>query len=275
MSSKVSEQIRLLRELQVIDTQIREIERAKSDLPRRREDLQKARARDRADIDAAKGQLTRNDQERQRLEKEISWDRDALTAFEDRTKNLTHADAISAQGKELETRRKSIKDKEDLVLKLAEEREVVEKKIQQLEADFSGVDKKYAEEEKELEKANAEVDTRTVGLRGQRAEVIAKGIDKSLVTRYDQLFTRREGRAVVAVKGEVCQGCDMGVPPQIVNFTRSGEQGIQTCPHCSRILFWEASEAPAEKPKKTRGRKKKAEPAEPDSDDPTSVEKHE
>lgn len=274
MSSKVSEQIRLLRELQVVDTQIREIERAKSDLPRRREDLQKARARDRADIEAAKQQLTRNDAERQRLEKEITWDREALAAFEDRTKNLTHADAITAQARELETRRKSIKEKEDQVLKIAEEREVLQKKVQQLEADFSGVETKYAEEDKELAKQNAEVDEKTAGLRAQRTEM-AKGVDKSLVSRYEQIFTRREGRAVVPVKGEVCQGCDMGVPPQIVNFTRSGEQGIQTCPHCSRILYWEPSEAPAEKPKKTRGRKKKGEPAADDADDGSAVEKHE
>src|SRR5262245_48715325 len=103
----MAEQIRLLRELQVIDTQIREIDRAKSDLPRRREELRAARSRDRADIDGTKSQLKRNEEERGRLEKEIAWDKEALTAFEDRTKNLVSSDAITAQAKELETRRKS------------------------------------------------------------------------------------------------------------------------------------------------------------------------
>jgi hypothetical protein len=48
----------------------------------------------------------------------------------------------------------------------------------------------------------------------------------------------------------------MGVPPQIANFVRSGEQGVQVCPHCSRILYWEPANAPAEKPKRTRKGKK-------------------
>jgi hypothetical protein len=109
---------------------------------------------------------------------------------------------------------------------------------------------------------------------------MAKGIDRSLVARYDQIFARREGRAVVAVRAEVCQGCDMGVPPQIVNFTRSGEQGVQTCPHCSRILYWEPAEGTGEKPKAKRGggRKKKgdapaADDAADDADAPPA-EKH-
>jgi predicted nucleic acid-binding Zn-ribbon protein len=157
-----------------------------------------------------------------------------------------------------------------VVLKLLEEKEVLTKKSAQLEADFSGIETKYADQEKEIEKINSEVDAKTASLRAQRTEM-AKEIDKSLVARYDQIFTRREGRAVVAVKGEVCLGCDMGVPPQIVNFARSGEQGIQNCPHCSRILYWEASDAKAataEKPKAKRGgRKKKDAPAAEEGDE--------
>ena len=259
----MAEQIRLLRELQVIDTQIREIEQAKSDLPRLREELRASRGRDRADIEGTKAQTKRNEEEHARLEKEIAWDKEALAAFEERTKNLTSADALAAQSKELETRRRSIREKEESIVRLMEEREVIAKKAAQLESDFAGIEAKYADQEKEIEKVNAETDAKTADLRAQRAEM-AKGIDRNLVARYDQIFQRREGRAVVAVKAEVCQGCDMGVPPQIVNFTRSGEQGVQTCPHCSRILFWEPVDAkPSEKPKAKRGggRKKKAEAA--------------
>lgn len=278
----MAEQIRLLRELQVIDTQIREIERAKSDLPRRRDELKAARSRDRADVDATKAQIKRNEEERARLEKEIAWDKDALAAFEDRTRNLSSADAISAQGRELDTRRKSIQEKEEIIVRLMEEREILSKKAAQLEQDFSGIESKYAEQEKDIEKVNAETDEKTADLRAKRAEM-AKGIDRTLVSRYDQVSVRREGRAVVPVRGEVCQGCDMGVPPQIVNFARSGEQGVQTCPHCSRILYWEPSDAkpaPAEKPKAKRASRKKkaeepaAEAGDDSADEVESAEKH-
>ena len=65
-------------------------------------------------------------------------------------------------------------------------------------------------------------------LRAQRAEM-AKGIDKALVARYDQIRTRREGRALVAVKGEVCLGCDMGVPPHWMSYVavRSADEAVK------------------------------------------------
>lgn len=271
MSSKVAEQIRLLKELQEIDRKIRDIEKAKSDLPKRRQDLANARARERADLEGSKGLVKKNDEERRRLEKEIEFDKEALTRFEQRTQEVTSPDAFNAANRELETRRRTIKEKEETILRLADEKQVLEKKAVAVEAEFVNVDKKYAEQEKELEAQNASVDAQTAGLRGQRAE-LAKGVtDKSLLSRYDQIFKRREGVAIVAVRNEVCQGCDMGVPPQIANFVRSGEQGIQQCPHCSRILEWMPSDRPAEgAPKAKRSRKKKDE--DKDKDDQTSPE---
>lgn len=261
MSSKIAEQIKLLRELQEIDRQIREIERAKSDIPKRRQELASARARERADLDGSKGLVKRNDDERRRLEKEIEFDRDALARFEERTKDVNSPDAFNAAAKELDTRKKSIKEKEDQIVRLTEEKAVLEKKAAQVETDFATVDVKYADQEKELETQNAAVDAQTVGLRGQRVEM-AKGIEKGLLSRYDAIFKRREATSIVAVRGEVCQGCDMGVPPQIVNFARSGEMGVQSCPHCNRILVWEPSGKPevADKPKRATRKKKEAAP---------------
>jgi len=273
LSSKVAEQIRLLKELQEIDRKIRDIEKAKSDLPKRRQDLANARARERADLEGSKGLVKKNDEERRRLEKEIEFDKEALSRFEARTQDVSSPDAFNAANRELETRRKTIKEKEESILRLAEEKQVLEKKAAAVEAEFVNVDKRYAEQEKELEAQNASVDAQTAGLRGQRTE-LAKGVtDKSLLSRYEQIFKRREGVAIVAVRAEVCQGCDMGVPPQIVNFARSGEQGIQTCPHCNRIIVWEPSDRPAEGAAKTkRSRKKKDDVEDDDKDDQTSPE---
>ncbi len=258
MSAKVSEQIRLLKELQQIDLQIREIERAKSDIPQKRTELRSARERERADIQASKAQTSRNDEEAARLEKEIAWDQEALQAFEARTADFTSPEAYQAALRELDTRRRSIREKEETVVRRMEEREVLLKKVAQLEADFANVEKEYERKEQELELTIADVDKQTEGLRSQRAQMAA-GIDRSLLARYDQVFKRRDGMAVVAVRGEVCQGCDMGVPPQIANFARSGEQGVQSCPHCSRILVWEPIDPPeGEKPRRARGRPKKA-----------------
>ena len=56
--------------------------------------------------------------------------------------------------------------------------------------------------------------------------------------RYEMIFSRRGGVAVVAVRGGTCQGCHMHVPPQLYNLIQRNEQLI-LCPNCQRMLFWQ------------------------------------
>jgi predicted nucleic acid-binding Zn-ribbon protein len=48
------------------------------------------------------------------------------------------------------------------------------------------------------------------------------------------------GIAVTEVKGEVCQGCNMNIPPQLYVEIKSNEEIIQ-CPQCHRILYYKST----------------------------------
>jgi hypothetical protein len=71
----------------------------------------------------------------------------------------------------------------------------------------------------------------------QREALIAS-VDADLHRRYEVIFSRRNGIAVVAVRAGTCTGCHMHVPPQLFNQIQRGEQVI-VCPSCQRILFWQ------------------------------------
>jgi predicted nucleic acid-binding Zn-ribbon protein len=65
---------------------------------------------------------------------------------------------------------------------------------------------------------------------------LAEAVDANLRRRYDAIFARRGGTAVVLVNDGACQGCHMRVPPQLFNqILRGGE--VFDCPSCHRILF--------------------------------------
>jgi predicted nucleic acid-binding Zn-ribbon protein len=55
------------------------------------------------------------------------------------------------------------------------------------------------------------------------------------------IFNKRNGMAVVAVKGGTCQGCRMSIPPQLHNLIQRHEQ-IHFCPNCQRILYIEPAD---------------------------------
>lgn len=73
--------------------------------------------------------------------------------------------------------------------------------------------------------------------RGRRDELIVE-VDGDLRRRYEMIFSRRGGVAVVPVRGGTCTGCHMHVPPQLFNQIQRNEQLI-LCPNCQRMLYWQ------------------------------------
>jgi predicted nucleic acid-binding Zn-ribbon protein len=78
-------------------------------------------------------------------------------------------------------------------------------------------------------------------------ERVAGLLSVQMRRRYEQLFERRGGVAVVEMRGGNCLGCKMSLPPQLGNEVRKGTS-VLTCPSCHRILYWrpESSDAAAE-----------------------------
>jgi predicted nucleic acid-binding Zn-ribbon protein len=72
--------------------------------------------------------------------------------------------------------------------------------------------------------------------RGHR-EDLAAGMDPSLRSKYEQLFERRGGSAVVAARSGICTGCRMHIPPQLYNELQKFRD-VRQCPNCHRIIYW-------------------------------------
>jgi len=95
-----------------------------------------------------------------------------------------------------------------------------------------------------LREVEAQLGARLAADRQQREALVA-AVDGELRRRYEMIFARRNGLAVVAVRAGTCQGCRMRVPPQLFNQIQRGEQVI-LCPSCQRLLYWEPEREEAE-----------------------------
>ena len=114
---------------------------------------------------------------------------------------------------------------ETLTAQLSEAQEA----LQTLEAQAAD---EVARRRAEAESLRGEVEAE----RGHR-EALAAGMDPSLRSKYEQLFERRGGAAVVAARGGICTGCRMHIPPQLYNELQK-YRDIRQCPNCHRILYW-------------------------------------
>lgn len=80
-----------------------------------------------------------------------------------------------------------------------------------------------------------EIDDRLNQLNAQRKQAVLN-IDPKVFAQYERVLLNRDGLAIVTVKNNSCQGCNMFVPPQVINLVKMYEH-IVVCEMCNRILY--------------------------------------
>ncbi|MGD2170093.1 MAG: C4-type zinc ribbon domain-containing protein [Chlamydiota bacterium] len=78
-------------------------------------------------------------------------------------------------------------------------------------------------------------------LKSQR-DVLAKDADVEVLKIYDKLLQNKRDRVVVPIENRTCSGCHIALTAQHENLVRKGEK-LVFCEHCSRIHYWQESDA--------------------------------
>jgi len=130
-----------------------------------------------------------------------------------------------------------------LMVELDDAKARLEEDTKRINDELAAIDRQCAEIDTELEEAARH----RASLEQERGPV-ADGVDPELMARYTRIRdSKRTGAAVVPLRGEVCSGCNVIVPAQIVNEVLAGK--LHACPQCGRIIFETANaEAPSVEP---------------------------
>ena len=128
---------------------------------------------------------------------------------------------------------------EEAILKLIDE---VEQAKQALQAQ----QKRVAERQDVLKREQARIDQDLAQITQQitRLEQERLGLTPALkreeLSLYDRILVSREGLAMVPMVGQSCGGCNMVLPPQVINELSLGGK-MTLCESCNRILYIEPS----------------------------------
>lgn len=144
--------------------------------------------------------------------------------------------------KEIEIAEKDGRATEDEILSVMEALDAVQREVKQLEAGIRTEEEKINVFRKALQEDAAGMQKEIEELM-RRKNALVKALDRELYVLYVQLFETKKGLAVVETRGEVCQGCNMNIPPQLFVEIKKSEKIIQ-CPQCTRILYWNAEKSP-------------------------------
>lgn len=133
--------------------------------------------------------------------------------------------------RELEqTIRNDLKKEEKSLAELNDNLKTEEVLIQRQEEELSDGKKSLQDE---IDQYNAKMDD----LKKQEEELVP-GIDPEIIFKFQRIIRSKHSKGIVAVKGNVCDGCHMILPAQFANDVHVGDK-IVFCPYCSRILYYQ------------------------------------
>ncbi|MDP9236835.1 MAG: C4-type zinc ribbon domain-containing protein [Chloroflexota bacterium] len=102
-------------------------------------------------------------------------------------------------------------------------------------AEHEAIDAAWREEQAELA-ARVERLTSEIAVYDEQRRERAAYIDANLLKTYDRLRVAHAGRAMAKLDRNLCTGCRISLPTNLVNKARAGSALVQ-CPNCERILI--------------------------------------
>jgi len=103
------------------------------------------------------------------------------------------------------------------------------------QAQLSTTETGWRAKQEQLTQKQQELTTQLANLKKRRPDLAIK-VDLADLEIYDKLRAKKGGRAVAAVKNEVCQGCGMTPSSNKVRQARTGID-LMYCSVCGRILY--------------------------------------
>jgi predicted nucleic acid-binding Zn-ribbon protein len=239
----LKEQLRLLRELQAIDSRRQEMRKSIEGLPERLRPAKQDLAKLEAMLQQERNQLA--DTEKWRVEQEelARRDEEAVRQAKAKLQQSRNTKDFAAANREVENKRRMIAEREEELIKVMGALEQTRAQLAQREKDVAALREHVASEEAAIAAKNAELRAELEQQEGGR-QAIASQVPGELLRRYEQV-QRRRGIALVPVVDGSCKGCFMSLPPQLNNIIARGTS-LESCPSCQRLLYRIEEEPKAE-----------------------------
>lgn len=228
-------QIEILASLQTVDREIKEQIDIKQGLLGDLDSKEKGIQAKKREIDSLRATLA--EMEKLRAAKDRVFLDEGKKAVDKRMRmnRIKNIKELQALQREIDLMRQANGELEEELIKIMQQMDGIKAQMQTKESEMAALHDEWERQQQALGAQITGID-RAVTEAANRRQSIAAQITGDLISRYELIFSRRGGTAVVEVSGGICQGCYMNIPPQLSNEIIRSDK-VHLCPSCQRILY--------------------------------------
>jgi len=179
-----------------------------------------------------KTQLTQKEKEGQLAEKEAH-----IKKLDGQLSLLKTNKEYSAMQQEIASLKADNSLLEEDIIKILDQVEAIEEEVRKERERLKEVEKRTADEEKDLAEREKKHKGSIEQAKKTRDEIINQ-LPPDIKDQYNLIVSKKQGLALVPIKGENCGACHLLLRPQVINEVQMGER-LVTCEACQRILYIE------------------------------------
>lgn len=229
------EEIGVLTSLQEVDREITEKKRIKQLLLAEIQKREGELAQHRAEVGELKAEWTGKDTSRREKERTLQDEGRKAADKRMRMNRVKNIKELQALQREIEQIKQANTQTEEELIGLMEGLEASASVVKEKEEALRQLEEEHARRQEEIQRQIAELE-QAAEQASQTRGALAGQLNRDLIQRYELIFSRRGGTAVVAVADGICQGCYMNIPPQLWNEIIKSDR-LNLCPSCHRILY--------------------------------------
>jgi hypothetical protein len=227
-------------QLQVVDSEIYALRAEKARKPEEIKTLE-------ASFEEKKQNLSNLEKSSQDLQKqrkdkelELATREESINKLQVQLYQLKTNKEYQAMIKQIDDTRADASVMEDKILELLDGIDKIKNDVSREKQKLQEEEKLFNEQKKNIENRIKEIDDRLAQLEAGRKQILPN-IDSKIASQYERILPNRDGLAIVLVKDNSCSGCNMFVPPQVINLIKMYDR-LVTCEVCNRILYIEEDE---------------------------------
>lgn len=221
-------------ELQDIDSQLEDLNSLLGDLPKMVDELNEKENSLKDRVEADKVTLKEINLNSSKSEKVNSDIQEKINKLTDQLFLVTNNKQYDALTNEIEHLKEQKKENEELLISNLEEKETLEKNINENEASLEKLKTDLDVRRNKLDEALSETADEKAALENSRKKQVTE-IDDNTMQVYNKVISARSGIAVVPLSGNSCGGCGAALPLQMVSEIRAGD--LHNCQSCGRFVY--------------------------------------